>query len=868
MKPDNPLTEWLRLAENLTRVCWEKIANFHKHVLEPGTVELHNCYSTQNVMSPIQRRSWRYLTTVSILAVNYFGAALVATWIPGLDINVLPFGPAAGIALAGMLLYGEKVWPAVAIATFLFTQIQNVPLPVAGLAALGSVSQALVGTFLLKQQEFHPSLERLRDVVWLVVFGALVSTLLSSTLGAFNVCLAGLYPWSEFIAIWKIWWIEDGMGVLLVTPLVLTWRELPPIKGKYTQTYLLLRMVEAGILVLLLLALSWLVFCSRTRVYIAEYPLEYLPFPLVIWAALRFEQRGTVLANLLVASMAIWGVARESGPFLKHASNTSEAIFSLQIFMAVVATSSLVLAAVMASRRHAEILLREGEARLANAQRIAHLGNWDLDIKSNKLHWSDEMYRILGVPPLVFPPSHQQFLKFVHPDELELVRQSFIDAVTLQKPYSIEYRLLRPDGEERIVHEQSEIRPSNVTGTVQDITPRIRAEAALRASEERFSKAFQASPLGISITTRSEGRFVDVNPSFLRLLGYRREEAIGKTSLDLGLWLNDADRLSQIIKNLDEFESVSNLEIKFCTKAGEIRDGMIALEPIDLEGESCILTMLSDITERKRAEEFRRAKEAAEAANYAKSAFLANMSHELRTPLNAIIGYSEILQEDAEDLGQEDFIPDLQKIHGAGKQLLSLISDILDLSKIEAGRMSLDLETFKISTILWEVVTTIQPLVDKNSNTLKIDCPDEIVEIHTDMTKMRQVLLNLLSNAAKFTEKGHITLTVSRQITALGHKNEASRSQSPEWIVFEVNDTGIGMTSEQLKHVFEPFTQADASTTRKYGGTGLGLTITQKFCQMMGGKITVTSKLGRGSTFTVWLPAIMRDSHKPSKSKE
>lgn len=253
----------------------------------------------------------------------------------------------------------------------------------------------------------------------------------------------------------------------------------------------------------------------------------------------------------------------------------------------------------------------------------------------------------------------------------------------------------------------------------------------------------------------------------------------------------------------------------------------------------------------ERTNELAHAMRAAQEANRAKSRFLANMSHELRTPLNAIIGYSEMLHEEVQDLGHEDMLPDLEKISTAGKHLLSLINDVLDLSKIEAGKMDLELETFEVQPLVQEVVTTIMPLAEKNTNTLTVCSTDNLGTMRADQTKLRQSLFNLLSNACKFTERGTIALDANREVV-----------QGCPWMTFQVKDTGIGMTQEQMQKLFQVFTQGDVSTTRKYGGTGLGLAISQHFCQMMGGNITVESVLGQGSTFTIRLPVEVADSTK------
>ena len=255
------------------------------------------------------------------------------------------------------------------------------------------------------------------------------------------------------------------------------------------------------------------------------------------------------------------------------------------------------------------------------------------------------------------------------------------------------------------------------------------------------------------------------------------------------------------------------------------------------------VAVYSDITElRQQNLELEEARELSEVANRTKSQFLANMSHELRTPLNAIIGYSEILQEDAADNGQEQIVPDLKKIEGAGRHLLGLINDILDLSKVEAGKMDVFIEDVDISSLLDEVKSIITPLVAKNGNRLDLRIGDSLGNMRTDRTKVKQCLLNVLSNANKFTQDGLLTVEVLRL--------EKVRPT----IQMTISDTGIGMSEEQLGRLFQAFSQADASTTKKFGGTGLGLAITRHFCRLLGGDISVVSRIGEGSTFTIVLP--------------
>lgn len=392
---------------------------------------------------------------------------------------------------------------------------------------------------------------------------------------------------------------------------------------------------------------------------------------------------------------------------------------------------------------------------------------------------------------------------------------------------------------------------------MEDVTERRRAEEAV-AKTAADLEAIETFSQNIVDTVREPLLMLDrtlrvhsANRAFYQTFHVTLEETENRLIYELGNGQWDIPALRTLLEDVVPLKSVFNdfeLEHTFPV----IGQRVMLLNARQLKagnhGELLVLAM-EDVTDRRRAEEeVAKAKETAEAANRTKSLFLANMSHELRTPLNAILGYSEMLQEEAMDQGLEGFLPDLQRIHVSGKHLLSLINDILDLSKIEAGKMDLYLETFSVPKLIEEVVQTIQPLVNTNSNTLTVICPPNLGTMHADMTKTRQSLFNLLSNAAKFTKQGAISLEASRETM-----------EDREWIWFRVADTGIGMTPEQLVKLFQTFSQADTSTTRKFGGSGLGLALTRRFCQLMGGDVTVNSVSGASSTFTIKLPAIVQD---------
>jgi len=369
-----------------------------------------------------------------------------------------------------------------------------------------------------------------------------------------------------------------------------------------------------------------------------------------------------------------------------------------------------------------------------------------------------------------------------------------------------------------------------------------RLYTAAQRQKQYFEDLVLNNPVAIVVLDR-EHRIVSCNPAFETLFGYPQREAMGRDLDDLISTESTRAEAVGYTQHVLEQGPVHGMGRRR-RRDGSLVDVEILGVPVVVDGELVgLMGLYHDITE------LLKARQDAEAANRAKSQFLAHMSHELRTPLNAIIGYSEMVEEEVADIGHQELAPDLQKIRSAGRHLLALINDILDLSKIEAGKLELYVEAFDVRQVVDEVTSTVRPLVEKNANRLELRCAGDLGTMRSDLVKVRQALLNLLSNASKFTDHGTITLTADRERNGDGH----------EWMVFTVADSGIGMTPEQMAKLFQAFAQADASTARRFGGTGLGLAITRRFCQMMGGDVMVASEPGKGSTFTVRLPAALEE---------
>lgn len=385
-----------------------------------------------------------------------------------------------------------------------------------------------------------------------------------------------------------------------------------------------------------------------------------------------------------------------------------------------------------------------------------------------------------------------------------------------------------------------------VAARVGDAVERARAERALRDSEAHLTGIFQQTGAGFA-EVDAEGRFLSINDRFCAMAERKPEELLRLRMRDI-TFPDDRAVSDAALKSAASSGQPAMIEKRLLRPDGStlwVANTKSAIASVD--GRRNVLVVAIDIAELKATEQaLADAKFAAEEANLAKSTFIANMSHELRTPLSAIIGYSEMMAEEiADGCSGSDLADDMTKVERNARHLLGLINDVLDLSKVESGKMEVYAEDFEVEPTLREIVATVETLVDKKQNKLALELQPGLGHMHSDVTKLRQVLLNLLSNAAKFTEGGTITLSASRMASEDG----------TDWLEFAVSDDGIGMTQEQLAKLFQRFTQADTSTTRRFGGTGLGLSLAKAFADMLGGSVAVSSVEGQGSRFTFTLPA-------------
>ena len=511
--------------------------------------------------------------------------------------------------------------------------------------------------------------------------------------------------------------------------------------------------------------------------------------------------------------------------------------------------------------RSAEHALRDSEATLRRTQQLARVGSWTLHMRDGSIRWSDETYELFWVEKGT-PISAASFMEMVHPDDREAVRQAW-HAALKGKRYDIEHRVVL-QGVTRWIRERAEMNRDDsgrviwADGMAQDMTVVRQAGEALRQREQMYAAVMSQSDNGIVLIELETLAFVEFNEAACTMLGYTRPEFGHMTIYDVTP-AQGQEQLQQRLRVVQDAGGAHD-EVQRRRKDGSLLDLAISSRIIEIQGRRYISAIWTDITRQKedqrallrfqnqlqdmvaeRTAELAAAKEAAEAANRTKSAFLANMSHEIRTPMNAIIGITHLIQRDNVSPQQRSR---LDKVNDAAHHLLGIINDILDFSKIEAGRMSLDPTDFEVARVIGNVCSLLGDSAADKGLALETDMASLPAQLHGDGLRLGQVLLNFTSNAIKFTQQGRVLL----------HGRVLRGEGSRLWVRFEVRDTGIGLSPEQQQRLFQPFAQADVSTTRRFGGTGLGLVISRRLADMMGGTVGVDSALGQGSTFWIEAP--------------
>jgi PAS domain S-box-containing protein len=504
-------------------------------------------------------------------------------------------------------------------------------------------------------------------------------------------------------------------------------------------------------------------------------------------------------------------------------------------------------------RRRAEEALRESEARFrVLADSIPQLA-WMTDDTGAVYWFNQRWFQFTGAKPEETKGWNWRALH--HPDHVERVLEHFHRSIQAGEPWEDTFPLRGWDGRYRwflsraLPIRDRRGRVVRWLGTNTDVTEQREAEARVTEAERRLQLALRSARIGTWSWDLRKDRITS-DARLREIFGFDAAKPIRGAEVFERVHPEDRSHVQEIVGRARRERGEYDAEFRILLPSGEVRWAVargIVMDSAPDRG----LTLIGvtwDTTDRKRVEEeVRAARDAAEEANFAKSQFIANMSHELRTPLSAVIGYCEMLEEEAEDLGVESMLDDLRKINGNARHLLSLINDVLDISKIEAGKMEVHAEVFDVESLVREVADTVQALVDRKANKLEVRCGADLAHAYSDPVKIRQCLFNLLSNASKFTEGGRITLSVDRVSV-----------ERDDWLEFRVIDTGIGMTAEALAKLFRRFSQADSSTTRRFGGTGLGLAITKAFCVMLGGDIAVSSVPGEGTEFVIRLPVDAR----------
>jgi signal transduction histidine kinase/integral membrane sensor domain MASE1 len=769
--------------------------------------------------APARRRlSWAYVLQLGLVTTVYFVAAKVGLALSAVYGSVSLLWPPTGVALASVLLLGWQTWPAILLGAVLVNALTNGPVTFAVIAGTGNTFEALVGAYLLRRfVRFHAALDRVGDVAALVCLAAGLSTAVSATFGVLGLCLTGMAPWQAFGPTWGVWWLGDAMGDLVVAPVLLTWGTRRPWRVNPRQA------IEMGLWLVAISLASWLAFnvhLSRTP---TDFSLAYLAFPLLMWAALRFGTRGSSVSLLVVSGIAVWGTFNGLGLFASPAVNAP--LLFLWVFMGVAAVATLFLAAAVTERKNAEGALRRSEAQVRAL-------NTELEqrVRQRTIQLEEALQ------------SRDAFLSTAQQARADAEKATERTA-RLQRITAALSEALTPSQVSHVILSQGLLAVGAAAGSIVllgedqrtlEVTASTGFSPEVMQAWSRFSLDVQvpladAIRLGSPIWIESRQERETLYPNTMsNLQGYYAWAAIPmiieKQALG-GLGL--AFRQAKLFSEEDRMFLVAVAQ-----------QSAQAVERARLYAESQASADVLRQRVEERTQELQEALVQAQSADRTKSTLLATVSHEMRTPLSSIVGFSNLILNRKPP--PDKTLEYTGMINAEARRLATLINDFLDLQRIEAGR-----ENFQFSQVnlvgLVEDVVGKQALGESNPRTIRLNL-EATPPVYADADRIRQVLLNLLSNALKYSSGGEIMITL-----------RASAGS----VICSVQDRGLGLPQDELGRVFDRFYRGEAAERMRIRGTGLGLALCREIIQAHGGRIWAESPgPNQGSTFSFSLPIV------------